>query len=513
MTDQELLLLNNIMYLKKLNILNERNSSYKIGELLKFVGPNELKRIADDTTSAEDWGRMIQGMKENMAIAELELVDFHVDRGGGEMACFKDPSGNAVAVFQGTSTQEWSDNFQGGYVADTPQQKSALEWIDSLPYENITVTGHSKGGNKAQYVSLLSDKVDRCVSYDGQGFSKEFLEKYEGEVAVNRDKITSYAVDNDYVNILLYDVSGEKIYLKGNNVDVFIDNHCPDSAFFSDGSGNLVIHETEQGEAAKKLQGLLNYILNTASDTERRQVLNLLGDLVQMTLGDKKGLADVVSYLFRTENVEVTSLFFAYVYRYEKESDGLTDAIRHILRSLPNMDGCIMVLDAIDWLSEIGLIENFIRGHISVKYFQNELGKLLGFYKGKYFDFLLQVLYKMLEKQGKLPYSEELTKSIFKKEYPKGNSRGFTSNLIGMSDSADRIKHLNIQLKSTEESIRDIRKSISKLEGKSFHRVLTVLKSLEGQVREEQFQAEKMGSLLKHITGLYGRAEKRITSG
>lgn len=37
-------------------------------------------------------------------------------------------------------------------------------------YDSITVTGHSKGGNKAQYVTVLSDKVDRCISMDGQGF-------------------------------------------------------------------------------------------------------------------------------------------------------------------------------------------------------------------------------------------------------------------------------------------------------------------------------------------------------
>ena len=46
-----------------------------------------------------------------------------------------------------------------------------------------------KGGNKAQYVGILSDKVDRVLSLDGQGFSKEFVEKYQDLIDKNRHKI------------------------------------------------------------------------------------------------------------------------------------------------------------------------------------------------------------------------------------------------------------------------------------------------------------------------------------
>lgn len=35
----------------------------------------------------------------------------------------------------------------------------------------ITVTGHSKGGNKAK-----DNSVDICIAFDGQGFSDEFID-------------------------------------------------------------------------------------------------------------------------------------------------------------------------------------------------------------------------------------------------------------------------------------------------------------------------------------------------
>lgn len=41
------------------------------------------------------------------------------------------------------------------------------------------MSGHSKGGNKAQYVTMFSqnrDVIDTCVALDGQGFSDSAME-------------------------------------------------------------------------------------------------------------------------------------------------------------------------------------------------------------------------------------------------------------------------------------------------------------------------------------------------
>ena len=54
---------------------------------------------------------------------------------------------------------------------------------------HLTVSGHSKGGNRAQYVKILTDQVDRCVSFDGQGFSSEFLELYAEEIEQKNENL------------------------------------------------------------------------------------------------------------------------------------------------------------------------------------------------------------------------------------------------------------------------------------------------------------------------------------
>lgn len=73
--------------------------------------------------------------------------------------------------------------------------------------KKVYVTGHSKGGNAAMVFTLFnSDKVDRCISACGQGFSPEFITMVKemlGEEVLNEvgSKTYGYGADNDYVNI------------------------------------------------------------------------------------------------------------------------------------------------------------------------------------------------------------------------------------------------------------------------------------------------------------------------
>lgn len=76
----------------------------------------------------------------------------------------------------------------------------------------VTVTGHSKGGNKAKYITVLDSSVDRCVSFDGQGFSDEFMTEYQEQISQNQNKIENHNVDYDYVNLLLNDVGNKTYY-------------------------------------------------------------------------------------------------------------------------------------------------------------------------------------------------------------------------------------------------------------------------------------------------------------
>ncbi len=142
------------------------------------------------------------------------------DYGGIRAACFVEPSGDVTVAFRGTggSSEQWNNNTHGYGDMSQKSQEAAAEYIRSLPYDHMDVTGHSNGGNQAMYVTIVcGDKIDRCVSYEGQGFSKEFVQGYDRQIARNKDKIKNINGSKDFVDILLIDIAGETVYVKSDS--------------------------------------------------------------------------------------------------------------------------------------------------------------------------------------------------------------------------------------------------------------------------------------------------------
>lgn len=193
--------------------------------------------------------------------------------------CFAtEDESDACVIFRGTggSYDAWYDNVTGEYEKDTKLQKVAADFIrnDCSAFNNITVSGHSKGGNLAQYVTVVcGDKISDCVSFDGQGFSKSFLMEYKKEINNARDKITSISAYNDYVNILLAAIASKRIFLKNTGKD--IDGHSSATLlnsieFSADGSIDL--------KKSATLQGLPAWFLEKTSDN--------MVDIIDMLPGD-----------------------------------------------------------------------------------------------------------------------------------------------------------------------------------------------------------------------------------
>lgn len=137
-------------------------------------------------------------------------------------ACFVDDQGAATVAFRGTdgSYKAWYDNFEGaGTTVATPMQEAAQKYIEGLEYENITVTGHSKGGNLAAYVTVVCDNVANGVSFDGQGFSEAFILQYHDRIADKWNNIKTISAHKDKVNSLLLSI-GEKFYVETDGTGI-----------------------------------------------------------------------------------------------------------------------------------------------------------------------------------------------------------------------------------------------------------------------------------------------------
>ena len=137
---------------------------------------------------------------------------------GTNAATFTSADGSSIyVVYRGTADGEWLDNGMGLYEDETVQQSQAVSYFDAVMgsvalsgVQRIVVTGHSKGANKAQYVTMESDHasyIDACYSIDGQGQSKEAISRWHNVMSTEeyeRRTGRMYGIngENDFVSVL-----------------------------------------------------------------------------------------------------------------------------------------------------------------------------------------------------------------------------------------------------------------------------------------------------------------------
>ena len=174
-------LLNTYMYLdvqdKKLNNKNLAGS-------LDYIRKNYPEKAKTD-----EFKTLQNACKENPSLGKMKIVSqSHYDNKGNNgnsffkysgnnctddpiQACaFKDENGNLYVAYRGTGNRRWGDNGQGFVDSSTDMQEAAKDYFDHVAdrygYNELYVTGHSKGGNESQYVTMTSkyqDDITACL--------------------------------------------------------------------------------------------------------------------------------------------------------------------------------------------------------------------------------------------------------------------------------------------------------------------------------------------------------------
>ena len=341
--------------LDKLEIREEAHALYEdlgrlpMGEMLqesnKIMFANN-KAIDGVYMSGTEWASIIRYLKES-DLKDLTLSSTLESADGDTTLalCFteKGNTEDAIVAFKGTSgREEWIDNVEGLNVSDTPCQIEALNYIESLPYNSITVTGHSKGSNKAMYVAITSDKVDRCVGYDGQGFSQEFIDKYWAEIEARGVNITNYSVSTDFVHILLFPVpNSNQVYCVGYGIDSVGEHHSPNSLFVTDGKGNLVYDEngkpmiiiTSEDASMGMLHEFTTFVLNNATGEDKEAIVGLVSELLGEVFGGGKPDVDKIVNIALSDS-DSAALIVAYLVKYMDYKDMGAEDIDPLLEVL-----------------------------------------------------------------------------------------------------------------------------------------------------------------------------------
>lgn len=200
--------------------MDEQNSKYQNKTLSDI-----LDMMPADVKKTGDYKAVKAALDANPELGEMRLVSqsmtTNIDPDGKLIiACaFQHPNGDVYIAYRGTGDGKWVDNGIGIANESSQMQEAANEYFDSVVEDlglttydegKLYVTGHSKGGNEAQYVTLNSKYgylVDGCYSIDGQGFSEEaiksFKEKYGSDYYHTQlEKMYSINGENDYVHDL-----------------------------------------------------------------------------------------------------------------------------------------------------------------------------------------------------------------------------------------------------------------------------------------------------------------------
>lgn len=349
LTDSDLLMLENLTYMNNktrtiIPGLRDIHSYASLEEYFAVFDENALNMLeAEDEhivnageCSGSELAAMLRFMKGRENIKNLHLLSAPINKQGHPFALvFEDPHypGSIIVAFHGTvDPEEWKDNALGLYQTDTKAQVEALQFIEMLPSKDLTVVGHSKGGNKAQYVSILSQKVSRGVSFDSQGFSQEFLHKYANEISKHATKIKSYSLTTDFIHPLLFKLPGvTQLYVYGGaDVSDIIQHHSANSFFeyYKDEKGDTNVICTKDGNAylpmaeestsAKIIRNFSSFIQNTASKMDKKTIGDFLGDLIYIHMRYKKNTEKqrkaLIERLFH--NPKELAILLAYTLKY-----------------------------------------------------------------------------------------------------------------------------------------------------------------------------------------------------
>ncbi|MDR1700493.1 MAG: DUF2974 domain-containing protein [Lachnoclostridium sp.] len=329
-------ILNTLIYLNEyFNVIN--------GTPLKKIIPVMHTSVFDK--KKKRWFEIIkQSIKRNPHLGELiignqsKYMKLFGDTRGLNACTFTDrETGYTAVIIRGTGAGEWLDNGQGiaGEVTDTMQQEQANAYFDKVmkkkhseqkylsktPDSTITVSGHSKGGNKAQYITINSSYrkyITRCLNFDGQGMSPEAIAAFKkryGDEDYQTSVYKMYGIysDNDYVNPLGVCIipPAHQYYFKDSLVEGIWDiekYHYPDNYLTEDGSF------TEQAEEGK----FSKYVNNVSHKVETLppHIRSIITDSIMALIQGKESAVDgssvspeeVVAGLALTAPILVSSL-------------------------------------------------------------------------------------------------------------------------------------------------------------------------------------------------------------
>lgn len=301
---------------------------------------NNLDKVAQAGANLEVYFSDFSKAKPGSTVAGYEVLDvFTFTRSKNETysdmeypkaIAVRDKAGNIYVHFNGTGDGNWNYNSVAYGGPPSRMQEEALTWFNEFietKYEgqsrgNLYVTGHSQGGNNAQFVTIRSpyaDYITNCVPLDGPGFSEQFVKdsiNLYGEAFYERqrDKIWAYNGENDYVSCLGQTSivpDGHTRYLKYTNPDPdhkgpidFTNFHAVNGLL--DKNGNIIIIEDDSAFRKYIMQALEK--VKKLPPEQQKKAADLIMTLCEDLMGDENKGTNMLANMSPEEFAELKQI-------------------------------------------------------------------------------------------------------------------------------------------------------------------------------------------------------------
>jgi len=327
------------MFLDTFVYMDQNNKKWKDKDINYIISKINISKLKEDQKVAYDAVRAF--ISKNPELGELRLSYQSETMGedyiGAKATAFYsvDENENPVdlyVAYRGTGDMRWYDNGEGLACVSTPYQENGSKFFDYVAENfnnasgiedlNVVVTGHSKGGNIAQFTTLFAKNaylIDSCNSVDGQGFSPEAIEyikdKY-GEAYYQQQvqKMTSICGNNDYVNGLGITVIPQEktIYINSHTemLDLVGGHTITELYSYELGENNEKIFNgnineivEEQEELAVFVKKLSENIMKLDPESRKKSCVTIMQVMENMDggktglLGEKANIDDYISFL------------------------------------------------------------------------------------------------------------------------------------------------------------------------------------------------------------------------
>ena len=181
-------------------------------------------------------------------------------------------------VFRGTDDTMigWKEDFKLTYVQEIPAHRAAVAYLEKYSGE-VTVSGHSKGGNLALYAvahvnDLLREQIEKIYMLDAPGLQERGLES-DGYKAI-RERVTVIRPEESIVGIMLYN-DIEPILVKSNASGIM--QHAVTSWQFNEETGELILAE-RQTDLSQNLEKTFKQWMKELSSQELKILFDILFD-------------------------------------------------------------------------------------------------------------------------------------------------------------------------------------------------------------------------------------------